>query len=322
MRPRSVGWIGGHPRSCCRTPEDDRGTIHIKAFRSPFIVNSNVIMYWQSCLVRSETEKDWNGGRSQLRPGDPQRPCRHRHRHFRLRHRHRGGRIAQLGAGLAPGGREIDAAGRVVTPGGVDAHCHLDQPMEAPARMADDFDSGTRSAACGGTTTVIPFAAQAKGQSLRAAVARLPPPRRRPRPRRLRLPPDRQRPDPGGAEGRAAGADRRGLHLVQDLHDLRRPQARRRPDPRRAGRGAAARRDGHDPRRERRLHRVADAAAGGQPAAPRRASTRMPGRCWWNARPRTARSRCRELVDVPILIVHVSGARGRRADPLGARRTA
>jgi dihydroorotase-like cyclic amidohydrolase len=34
----------------------------------------------------------------------------------------------------------------------------------------DDFDSGTRSAACGGTTTVIPFAAQAKGQSLRAAV--------------------------------------------------------------------------------------------------------------------------------------------------------
>jgi dihydropyrimidinase len=82
----------------------------------------------------------------------------------------RGGRIAQLGIGLESGAREIDAAGRVVTPGGVDAHCHLDQPMEGPARMADNFDSGTRSAACGGTTTVIPFAAQAKGQSLRAAV--------------------------------------------------------------------------------------------------------------------------------------------------------
>jgi dihydropyrimidinase len=82
----------------------------------------------------------------------------------------RAGRIAQLGLGLGAGRREIDAAGRVVTPGGVDAHCHLDQPMEAPARMADDFESGTRSAACGGTTTVIPFAAQAKGQSLRAAV--------------------------------------------------------------------------------------------------------------------------------------------------------
>jgi dihydropyrimidinase len=81
------------------------------------------------------------------------------------------GRVQALGLGLAPGRREIDAAGRVVTPGGVDAHCHLDQPMPPPARMADDFDTGTRSAACGGTTTVIPFAAQAKGQSLRAAVA-------------------------------------------------------------------------------------------------------------------------------------------------------
>ncbi len=80
------------------------------------------------------------------------------------------GRIAQLGLGLPAGRREIDAASRVVTPGGVDAHCHIDQPMEAPARMADDFESGTRSAACGGTTTVIPFAAQHKGQSLRAAV--------------------------------------------------------------------------------------------------------------------------------------------------------
>lgn len=80
------------------------------------------------------------------------------------------GRIVQLGMGLPAGGREIDAAGAFVTPGGVDAHCHLDQPMQAPVRMADDFDTGTRAAACGGTTTVIPFAAQEKGQSLRAAV--------------------------------------------------------------------------------------------------------------------------------------------------------
>ncbi|MEO5672741.1 MAG: dihydropyrimidinase [Ramlibacter sp.] len=82
----------------------------------------------------------------------------------------RAGRITQLGAGLEGAAEEIDAAGRTVTPGGVDAHCHLDQQMEGPARMADGFDSGTRSAACGGTTTVIPFAAQARGQSLRAAV--------------------------------------------------------------------------------------------------------------------------------------------------------
>jgi D-hydantoinase len=82
----------------------------------------------------------------------------------------RDGRIVQLGRDLPAGVREIDAAGRYLTPGGVDAHCHLDQPEPAPVCMADDFDTGTRSAVCGGTTTVIPFALQQKGQSLRAAV--------------------------------------------------------------------------------------------------------------------------------------------------------
>lgn len=83
-----------------------------------------------------------------------------------------GGRITAMAARLPTGcaEREIDAAGRFVTPGGVDAHCHLDQPMVEPMRMADDFETGTRSAACGGTTTVIPFAAQVKGRSLREAV--------------------------------------------------------------------------------------------------------------------------------------------------------
>ena len=80
------------------------------------------------------------------------------------------GRVIALGESLPGGRREIDAHGRLVLPGGVDGHCHLDQPMPPPARMADDFESGTRSAACGGTTTVIPFAAQAKGESLAAAV--------------------------------------------------------------------------------------------------------------------------------------------------------
>jgi len=83
-----------------------------------------------------------------------------------------GGRIAAMAQHLPDGAglTEIDAAGRFVTPGGVDAHCHLDQPMPEPMRMADDFTTGTRSAACGGTTTVIPFAAQVKGRSLREAV--------------------------------------------------------------------------------------------------------------------------------------------------------
>jgi dihydropyrimidinase len=84
-----------------------------------------------------------------------------------------GGRIVALAEALAAGQatQEIDAAGRFVTPGGIDSHCHIDQPMLPPVRMADDFETGSRSAACGGTTTFIPFAAQAKGGSLVETVA-------------------------------------------------------------------------------------------------------------------------------------------------------
>ncbi len=82
----------------------------------------------------------------------------------------RDGRIVALGEDLPHGHKEIDATGQYVLPGGVDGHCHLDQPIGPGLRMADDFETGTRSAACGGTTTVIPFAAQVKGESLRGAV--------------------------------------------------------------------------------------------------------------------------------------------------------
>ena len=87
-----------------------------------------------------------------------------------MRYRGRDSRIAALARGLPADQGDIDAAGRWVLPGGVDGHCHLDQPMTDGSKMADDFRSGTRSAACGGTTTVIPFTCQLKGQSLRAAV--------------------------------------------------------------------------------------------------------------------------------------------------------
>ena len=80
------------------------------------------------------------------------------------------GKIQAIAKDLSAGRQEIDAKGRLVTPGGVDSHCHLDQPMSDGSKMADDFLSGTRSAACGGTTTVIPFACQFKGQSLQSAV--------------------------------------------------------------------------------------------------------------------------------------------------------
>ncbi len=82
----------------------------------------------------------------------------------------RDGRIVALAERLEAGTRDIDASGRFVLPGGVDAHCHFDQPTGDGSRMADDFLTGTRSALFGGTTTIIPFAAQVRGQSLRAAV--------------------------------------------------------------------------------------------------------------------------------------------------------
>lgn len=80
------------------------------------------------------------------------------------------GLVSVLATSLPPAPQEIDATGKLVIPGGVDAHCHLDQPMSGGAVMADDFYTGTVSAACGGTTTVIPFACQFKGGSLKDAV--------------------------------------------------------------------------------------------------------------------------------------------------------
>ena len=82
----------------------------------------------------------------------------------------RDGRVVALAADLPRGGEEIDATGKLVLPGGVDAHCHFDQPTSDGSRMADDFATGPLSAAFGGTTTVIPFACQQKGHSLREAV--------------------------------------------------------------------------------------------------------------------------------------------------------
>jgi len=66
--------------------------------------------------------------------------------------------IAAVGERLdADGATVIDASGALVIPGGVDAHTHFDLPVGA-VRSADDFESGTVAAACGGTTCVIDFA--------------------------------------------------------------------------------------------------------------------------------------------------------------------
>src|SRR5467141_3150793 len=64
--------------------------------------------------------------------------------------------------------RVIDASGMLLLPGGIDAHTHLDMPFGGTT-SSDDFETGTRAAAFGGTTTLIDFAVQYKGQSLRHA---------------------------------------------------------------------------------------------------------------------------------------------------------
>ncbi|MEM9097803.1 MAG: dihydropyrimidinase [Pseudomonadota bacterium] len=79
------------------------------------------------------------------------------------------GRVAAIGQGLA-GAEEIDASGRWVMPGGVDPHCHVEQISGMGILNADTFETATRSAAMGGTTSVISFAAQAHGQPLAEAL--------------------------------------------------------------------------------------------------------------------------------------------------------
>ena len=80
------------------------------------------------------------------------------------------GRVVALAEGLKDGDRVIDATGKLVLPGGIDSHCHVEQVSSSGLMSADDFYSATVSAVFGGTTTIIPFAAQNKGQSLRQVV--------------------------------------------------------------------------------------------------------------------------------------------------------
>jgi dihydropyrimidinase len=80
------------------------------------------------------------------------------------------GTIAVIGRNLTmEADRTIDAAGLLVIPGGIDPHTHMELPFGGTF-ASDTFETGTRAAAFGGTTTIIDFAVQSKGQSLAAAV--------------------------------------------------------------------------------------------------------------------------------------------------------
>ena len=83
------------------------------------------------------------------------------------------GKIAAIfDSSAAPSGSydtTIDASGKYVLPGGIDAHTHLDMPFGGTV-SSDDFETGTRAAAYGGTTSIVDFAIQTKGQSLRTGI--------------------------------------------------------------------------------------------------------------------------------------------------------
>jgi len=81
------------------------------------------------------------------------------------------GRIAALGHDLGPARDVLDASGRLILPGGVDPHCHIEQLSGMGLMNADTFETATASAAMGGTTSVISFAAQKIGERLRDTVA-------------------------------------------------------------------------------------------------------------------------------------------------------
>lgn len=82
-----------------------------------------------------------------------------------------GERVAAIGHQLSVNGaEEIDATGCYVIPGGIDPHTHLDMPFGGTV-TADDFFTGTRAAAFGGTTSIVDFCLTKKGESLKSAIA-------------------------------------------------------------------------------------------------------------------------------------------------------
>ena len=80
------------------------------------------------------------------------------------------GRIVVIAEDLDDAGEVLDASDKLVLPGGIDSHVHIDEPPFYGVLNADDFESGTISAACGGNTTIVPFAQQEHGVALRSSI--------------------------------------------------------------------------------------------------------------------------------------------------------
>ena len=220
----------------------------------------------------------------------------------------------------------IDATGKYVIPGGVDAHTHMEMPFGGTT-ASDTFETGTRAAAWGGTTTIVDFAIQSVGRRAARRTRRLARQGRRPVRDRLRLPHDRLRRQRADAQG-DGHPGRGGRDQLQAVHGLPgRLLQRRRQDP--AGHAArrGQRRPDHDARRERHRHRRAGRAGAGRRARPTRATTARSGTRCWRPRPPTAPSsspgwparRCTSCTSPPQQAVAELAA-GPRPGPAGLRR--
>jgi len=206
---------------------------------------------------------------------------------------------------LPPAAREIRARAPHGDAGGVDA------PL--PSRPADErrledggrFPHRNALRRLRGTTTLIPFACPMKGGSLRAAVEGL---SRRAAGKALvdyAFPSHRHRPDPGGVCAKSCRPHRRGLFLVQAVHDY---DDLKLDDRQMIDILAVARREGAMTmiHAGRRLHRVAHRKVARSAGCIRRSAMPIRGR-WSRAERPPAPSRLAELLDTPVLIVHVSG---------------
>ncbi len=216
--------------------------------------------------------------------------------------------------------RTIDATGKYVIPGGVDAHTHMELPFGGTF-ASDTFETGTRAAAWGRRddhrglrgAERRPHPARGSGRLARQGRGQLRD--------RLRLPHDRLRCEPGDAQGDGP-AGRGGRDQLQAVHGV--PGGlllRRRADPARHAALRRQRRADHDARRERHRHRRTG-RTGPWPGARRTPATT--GRCarpCWRPRPRTAPSGSRRSPEPPVRRARL-GDGGRRGAGQGPRRRA
>ena len=171
---------------------------------------------------------------------------------------------------------------------------------------ADTFETGTRAAAWGGTTTIVDFAIQSMGSSLREGLDAWHAKAEGNCAIDYALPHDHGRRQRGLAQG-DGGPGRRGRHQLQAVHGLpRRALQRRRPGAARAAEGRRDRRADPDARRERHRHRRAGRAGAGPRRTPTRATTASCGTRCWRPRPPTGRSSWPRWPARPIYIVHLS----------------